>query len=437
MHKKSRLLVAITLVLVIGLTGITTALATDPEPISQAAITKLLQTPFGTEVPAMDFVFIVEPISFNGAPNVDAASAGLDRSVVSEADNSVTITFDGTQKLIGTENGISTFFLESDGLFNVEGFAKAGFYEYKITEKSNTYQPHNDAEAIVFSEASYTVRVWVIQKDENLEIVFIGVIQTMKDNGDTDGLTDDKMNPTPGGDGEDREHSAMAFTNKYMRINLPEDIEELEKLDPLDPTHSSLFINKEVDGNFASTTQLFDFNITLTVPGLITGFAEGPFTATIVNVGENGELSDTGSTADTREVYAGLTTNFKLSHNQRLVFVDTPVGTSFVVGEAAAPGYEISAAVSGNDSVVTVGPTAMGVGLMLDTSTKDKDGFTIEENLFVGQTGSSVEFLNNMPDNLPMGINMNNLPFIGLIALALGGLVIFVVIKSRKTEDNA
>jgi len=107
-------------------------------------------------------------------------------------------------------------------------------------------------------------------------------------------------------------------------------------------------------------------------------------------------------------------TAFSLKHGQRLVFVDTPVGTTYTVTETAATHYT---------TTVTV-VTDNGAGVTIAGLTTNAQR--------VGETANSAAFTNTRDSVTPTGLNLDNLPFIGLILLATASLITFVVVKIRK-----
>jgi len=112
-------------------------------------------------------------------------------------------------------------------------------------------------------------------------------------------------------------------------------------------------------------------------------------------------------------------TNFRLKDGQRLVFVDTPVGTSYTVEETAAIHYIPSLIVTRNGAAGAPIPGTLNTALPSGTQ-------------LVGELANGAAFTNTRDFVTPTGLNLNDLPFYGLILLALGSLVTFVVVKVRK-----
>jgi len=142
---------------------------------------------------------------------------------------------------------------------------------------------------------------------------------------------------------------------------------------------------------------------------------------------------------------------FYLRHLQRLLFVQVPMGTFYVVNEYYVADYEQTGVyTSGGVSSTRQGTTGDGADLNLRSAESREctpdgeagtcaDGCEVCDNGFIlvseiAVNNNSARINNHRETTPPMGVFLNNLPFIGLIALAVGGLVGFVVLKVRKTK---
>ena len=430
MSKKPRFLIAVilTLALCFSLAPMSAvANPTDAVETDTAAITKLLKVPVGTDYPAMEFEFSVTPVNYNNAS--PASAAGVPTI------GPITIDFDGTAETADSANptgNIDSYWLESDDLFTGVSFPQAGIYEYTIKETGSDYviAPGDTHEALELSQAEYTMYVYVKDKDEHGDpctpyIFAVGVVMTKDDDGDPV-INGPKLDPTPGGDGGTTlDYSQLIFTNKYVKTNGSGDPDDP---DPTDPGDSTLIISKEVDGEFGSYTQYFEFELKLDVPTLISDFVLAFYPAYVVD--SNGIVADISGNADASLIDTdangddfikfapGAVTEFKLMHDQRLVFINTPVGTEYTVTETAETGYETTITVTYDGGT----PVDLALDVMV-------------ANNFVGEGFNAAEYLNDYADNTPAGLNIGNWSFIVLILVGAAGIIAFFVMKGRRKEQ--
>ncbi|MCL2806973.1 MAG: hypothetical protein FWD27_02225 [Coriobacteriia bacterium] len=428
MKKSIKTLIAsmVAVALTFGFMG--TAIAqpnTDAAETSEAAITKLLKVPYGTALPAqMDFEFTVTAISYNDS----TADVGKVPVI-----GTVPISFDGIQELEGTVGGVTTYYLESDSLFTVSMFATngAGVYEYEIRETPDTYTPPSNSdyiEVVEYSGAIWTVKVYVDEIDGVLEITHIGAVMTQDHEGEeVDEGDQSKSDPSPGGGDSTFEYSQLIFANGYQKTLKPTDP---GNPDPLDENDWTLFVSKEVTGDFSSTDMEFNFSLTINIPSLVVNDVKSSYGYIVQKDG-----SDYTAVGSAILFNSGAAVNFTLAHNQYLVFVDTPVGTGFAVGEAGVAGYTPSVTVIYDfaAAVPTTGEASSAKGQPLAVP----HGNISPTLLFVGEHGSGAAFVNDRGEIIPTGINTADLPFYGLILLALASIIGFVVVKSRKSKSES
>jgi len=134
----------------------------------------------------------------------------------------------------------------------------------------------------------------------------------------------------------------------------------------------------------------------------------------------------TGDEYDYIKISTSEPTAFKLKDGQKLVFVDTPVGTSYKVTETGVAGYQAKVDVTTNGGAPV---TTNGASIGADVAT----GATER----VGEAANGAAFTNTNTGTTPTGLVISDIPFIGLIALAIGAVVAFVVTKSRKSRKSA
>jgi len=397
LRKKSKILFALALMSVLCITSVMGALALnengaivapDENTPVQASITKVLRMPVGTITPNATFEFLAQSVSVDG-----------DTARTAPALNNLSVVFSPAD--IASEapvNNIISIEKETGNIFAGVVFPHAGIFVYNVTEVPNTNTAIDESihEWLSYSQAQFTLTVYVANNAAGNGLYVQAVVISYESEDD---------------DGQDVEIKVgdMTFTNHFVRTNGAVDPDDP---DPTDPNESTLSVSKTVAGDFASQAQYFDFSINLDVPDLgqpIPAY----FRAYVV---ENDAV-----VADLM-VSTSAATQFSLRHGQRLVFVDTPVGTSYAVQEAAAVHYIPSFIVTTNG---VLGENVTGtISEPLGTGTQ-----------FVGELANSADFTNTRDFVTPMGLNLNNLPFIGLIVLAVAALAIFLVVKTRKAKQ--
>jgi len=129
---------------------------------------------------------------------------------------------------------------------------------------------------------------------------------------------------------------------------------------------------------------------------------------------------------------SGKKMSFSLKDNQRLTFVDTPVGSHYTIEELESKYYIPGVTVVYDKNLsknITLGTP--NTKLTLPNSAIDST------MLFVSEDGSSANFLNTRDDVVPTGLNLNNLQFFAMIVLALGALGAYITVKHRKRKHEA
>ena len=176
--------------------------------------------------------------------------------------------------------------------------------------------------------------------------------------------------------------------------------------------NSNLTISKKTEGEYADKTKDFDFTIE---------FEKAATESDEVDV-YTGNIGD-----ETVDCKVGEETTFKLHDGESLVFNALPAGTRYVVSEVAAKdGYTPQIKVVENGK------------LTLERSVSEDNGISsaeTETNL-VGENENKVEFTNTYQDIALTGIVLNNWPFIILIILAIGALLLSKGIKAVNKDDK-
>ena len=185
----------------------------------------------------------------------------------------------------------------------------------------------------------------------------------------------------------------LSFTNTYRK-------------------NSSLTISKSTEGMHADKTKDFEFTIK---------FERAATESDEVDV-YTGKIGD-----ETVECKVGEETTFKLHDGEKLVFDPLPAGTRYVVEEVAAEdGYTPSIKIVEN-GVETQGETV---------SERDGISSAATGTNLVGENDNEVVFTNTYQEIAVTGIVLNNWPFIILIILAIGAMLLSKGIKSVNKNDK-
>ena len=317
----------------------------------QASITKDFVMAEGITTPASTFKFT-------------AVSNTPDAPTATIKDITFVDTDDGT-----LQKGIKT--VSKDSAITFGDFPHAGEYVYTVKETAET------ATGVEYSTDTYTLRVYVKNGDDGLEI------RNMTAEKETsDGTEENKV-------------SEMKFTNTYRK-------------------DAALEITKVTTGELADKTKDFDFTITIT-PSKTETNQESSYT------GKIGEEDVT--------VNANKPTTFQLHDGETLKFDSLPAGTRYVVTEAGKEdGYKPSVTVMENGTTTVTDKEA----------SSDAEGISsanTQATNLVGEGTNKVTFTNTYKDVPLTGIFMNNLPFvivIGIAVLALGALAILKKQRSAR-----
>lgn len=406
-HSFFKAFFVLALTAILCLSSLTTVFAAgSPIAGDEATIKKSLQMLKGTTTPEAEFKFTFEKLSLNGQSNETAHD-----NMPDIADQIIAFTASDEGTVTGLLKNVSR---ESDNFFSGVTFPHAGVYTYTVTETANTYVITNpSSETMNYSGAVYEITAYVENGESGPELKNISAMIKTKDasNGST-AKEGDKVDPTPGS-------STLVFTNAYVKI-----------AGGGTPQNGSLAISKAVTGKYANMTQYFPFTIKTSVEENVqTGTAtykayllEGD--TVITPTAKNGTFTIANDgTNDYIVVTAGTDLAINLKHNQKLVFTDMPVGALYEAIEAATTNYAPSIALMVNNVPGTVPNSTVGVGL----STSEQ---------MIGEKTNSAVFTNTFDTSItPTGISLNDLPFITMIVLAIGGLVLFVVVKSRRKSN--
>ena len=433
-----KLLISMTLVIILCIGAIMPVFAADPakgedsEHPAVAVMTKLLKMPIGTITPDATFTFEFEPVSVDGTL--------YNNTNMPEIENKI-VTFNPgkeTSKNPKTDNGVKEFWIETDNIVENDGVAivwpHAGKYIYYVTEKEDVGIYDGITEWMIYSKAKYKIEVLVYEDPTTNELYVAYIIANrIKDDEGNPLLDPEKVDPTPGDDST-HDYSQVLFTNEYAKTN-GRDPEDPDPKD--DPRNAAFEISKKVSGPFAEKSDRFDFTVTIKKPAAAFPLADSnyKYKAYVVKTDDiytNLTSTDhySGIKGTSPDQYIEFTSDVpltvKLQHDEKLIFVDMPVGASFKVNEKVdmyATRYKASYFIilDGSAEVKEVSPT-FGADFAVYPS----------RTLYIGENTNSVRYENLTDTTAPMGISVSDLPYVMIIALTLISLAGVVVLITRK-----
>jgi hypothetical protein len=317
------------------------------------------------------------------------------------------IAYSGGEVQPAAVGGIVTVSKDSADVLAGIAWPHAGEYIYQVVESATTGAASVVAK-ITNSQAEYKMVVHVENElvggtiTGNVFVKLVEFIAVKNDDGSTTGAGAKK---------------APGFTNVY------------EELAPFE-------ISKMVTGKNADITFPFRYTLTMTRSPQVSATATSAYSAYIYTYNTVTSIWDRAATPLTI-TFAGdgsdATLDFTLTHNQKLVFEDAakdlvlPTGTKYTLlekltGGLATEGEYVPSAevVKNGGTAVTIGDGTQGVNLSTGAAA------------ILGENTNSVAWNNLRADVSPTGILLNNLPYILLIVVALGGFAGYIVSKRRK-----
>ncbi|MBO5476794.1 MAG: hypothetical protein J6A15_03450 [Clostridia bacterium] len=368
--------------------------AATPDPVDTTAtinLAKVLNPSEGGVYPNEDtFEFVLEPVSFTPAAT---GVVSTDTTAMPAGDTvTITVAQDGDVKK-GTES------LELDFVGK-----EIGVYTYKLTETNG------GVAGVEYDDSVYYVNVYVInQVDDNnvpTGLVTVSDITAWRTNnmsadaltalktdwtGDLLDINDKDADGKVGNDGGDNVID-YPFQNEYT-------------------TDADLIVSKTVTGNYASTTQEFDFTVALT--GLVANT-----TYTLTNGTETANV--------TADASGAATVTTKLAHGETFTIAGLPSSAKYTITETQDATYSGEYAVtdgSGNNvsGNAAIGADVVATGVLADNAMVD--------NVLADE---EVDFTNNKEYTVPTGIALSVLPFACGIAVVA---VLLVVTNKRRQED--
>lgn len=383
--------------------------AAQSTDLSKSVITKVLDVPDGVASPAGKMNFTVTPTSQPATAGLTAktesitfaAGTGTQTKVLSLADF---IGLNNTAKDFNiTQPGEYVFTVAEDS-FNAAGVATApaeGAYYLQDTDSLSTENLAKDTK-------TYTLRIYVVNGNNGLEIKAITVVDaSVTDDTTTEASEIDnaKINPEDTDptvtDPDDKVGSAFKFTNVYTKTIT----------DETDP-NGAFNVAKNVTGS-GDTNYLYPIKVTITIDDAT--LVDGAYT---LNGSKSGEWNFTTATKT-------LEKTITIKNGEKDVFATFPAGAKVKIEEQTSTMNNLQNADKYNGNAA---------GLVTGTYT---DGAKMTTNEAVYTAKSAVTVTNNLESSAiePEGIMIQNLPYIVLALIAVGGLVAYVVVRRRQNDE--
>ena len=386
----------------------------DPGDSIEVTLTKNVYVPNGLPLTDEDFVFTITPGTELTDTTASSPAIGSNEITVAIASGDAATSAIPNHTLYANTALLNLDDLSGEAVGDV--FPHAGIYLYTITEKAASSPTSN----LNYSQASYTMYVYVTNEVDgdgnytgNLIISAIGIYKDKDDGGNSTYTDEEKADAAF--DYADYK-SDLEFTNTYAK-------------------EATLEITKEVTGAYADTTKLFEYTLTLNVP---TAEDDDEYTAYIdrtASGGTSGTITFTVSSG-----VATTTEDIKLAHGDKLVFdgangsTKLPVGATYVLTEQAATDYIPSVAVGYNDGTDNhqTGTETAAAGDSLTIGNDSTD--TLDTPINIEDGTNYANWTNEYKTVNPTGVLLDNLPFLLLILVAVGGFVGYVALKRRSVQ---
>jgi len=391
---------------------------------AKAGITMVFKVAEGTEIPARMFEIAFTAKEVENVSVPEGKMPDVDPAYISFTANDI-------ETAGAAEGGVVSVTKETpEDVFAGVEWPHAGVYVYTVEETDKT-----DAQ-IGYSSGKYDIYVYVANKaeEDGLFVEAIAARILSNDVSNAGAAPNAKVDATLGG-GQGFSRSQLIFTNIY--------IQQVEETDPVNEVNSKLSIGVTVSGSYSDKTKYFDFLVDLKKPGTVSeetdyrGYVVEKINGEheVVTSAENSSAVVTSTElGDFIEFTTGTTTEVKLRHGQQLVFTGIHDGASYIVTGKAAADYKASVKITEN---------GVQGQIELSNNTTNEDRSTAPDNntslrRIINGAGNKADFNNEHKEVTPMGIGIDNLPYIILAIVTLTALVGYMTFMSRrnlKEED--
>ena len=353
-------------------------------PFPPVDLIKTLQLNEGTTIPEVSFIFNFTPrqVQLSDDPAIYSRPVAdvpaIDDQTIA-IDTSTATTNAGITTVTGSLD-LWTLIENALDAANVNG----GVFVWEVNEvvNSSNVNASLDPNTMTYDTSHFQVRAHV---NRHGELVALEVFEMEESNGQWNIILPklDEMN----------------FTNIYTRT-----------------VDSSLYISKELRGDYANHTTPFTFTLTLTNPAL-TPPAIGAVEVVVVDRVTGNPVIP----ARTVDITSGVNT-FTLAHNEMLRIPNLPSGTLFQITETAHTEFEPEASVTG----IAI-PPSTGTYPRQEVNT----ALTTGTYIIYQEDESRADFINHHRHTPPTGLIITTAPWIALIALAL---LLALVTSSRRRK---
>ena len=444
LNKLFAILVAMAMVLSLGIVSAFAATGDISQGSADAAINpkikKTLNVAAGVAYPNLTFTFDFTQKSGNDIANYkDANGTALkasDYSTVAKPIESKSVTFTGKT---ATGNEVQSVEMFNWATGHDTAYASAGQYAYVVTENKTTFTSAYGAtdkvkDEVVYDQNDYFVTVYVANGENGTTFVKYVTVQKITKNQDGTFTLGEKEKVEGANEGTDGTNNGFKFDNTYKKEINPGTI-----VPPTDKVYT-LVLDKVVTGDLGDKNKKFDFSVTVTNPAT----DNTAITAIIVNgTGENtkyvketdGAFSYVTNKEDAT-VYtftSGTAENIKLANGDELFFTSIPFGATYKIQETDAD-------VNYKTGIAYTDYAANPVAQTMTQEQAATAAKTIGANpalVFTDnhETGNYATYTNEYNSTTPTGILINNLPYIALALVAIGGLVAYVVVRRRQSDE--
>ncbi len=413
LNKLFAILVAMAMVLSLSVVSAFAAGEAKETTLEEAFLTKTFTIPKGVKDPDIttSFTFTEDLTNSKGIAEGEHLPA---------ITGSTQIVYDGDGNVLTADKSDKQYIPLAD---IKPVFTHAGVYAYTVKENDPTISNTDENGTCPADPAEYTVRFYVknVEKtnpETNEKTVELEVTNVTVSTNAADDNTG-KVSATKTAEG-------FKFSNVYsVTAGTPS-----EPGTPINPNTAALKVTKTVDGT-TTDGYAFPFEIALTAAAgqSLDDIVAYKYTTAGAPVLEKASADATEETAVAYKPVNGVI-EVELKAGEMLAFPTLPVGTDWQVTEKLT-----------DDKVKFNAYTPSVVATTNDTATTTKKGAAEDcatgTGYLVANKHDSAAYTNKYDNsiNTPTGILMNNLPYIVLALVAIGGLVAYVVVRRRNADE--